>query len=685
MHWGAEVNRYQATRHVKSWMVTAIILTEIGGPLITPVKALAATPATVEQSADKSGVDRSEKELLGSASSDRPNENSYSESKLPITEATEPATAVSDTVATNEAATSTETVVKPKKPDTPKPDVAKSNRPREANKQFAESIDQWMPNKRLQRAIFYQLTHLIPVPDDDKTWQSTADITKDDLKRLKALYVGYYGGENGESTYNPGGEEYLLDGLEYATNLETLMMGGGGPDEAPYQNFGNIRNVSPLRKLTQLKTLWLSNNQISDVSPLAGLTNLTELQLHDNFIADFSSLKNVPADVSDNQTYQYIFPEPIKVNSWTRKAHLNIPIHLQNGELATGVEQELEDISLVHHYVNGALSDGGEAVEYWYTQGGEVTEDGKGGLDFMNITDQALFPEGGDQAGNYYFLIAKYVKDGYFFWIVQRYDIGDAAEPVTVNYQDEQGHELAASQTLQGDIGDAYQAEAAKIPGYELKGNPDNARGVFGEEAITVTYVYRQPAPVSPVTPPTPNPAPNPQPVPTPAPGPTPTLPTIKQGRVTVHYQTTGGMPVHSDTSVVGQVGSGYQTQPLPLAGYHVVGRPTNAVGIFGEQPVDVTYTYAPDVVSGGQGDGIEPAEPSLPVGNEATNSSGQTNQSTATLPIHTGSAFAAATKPGKQPVALPATNERATPIRWLGWVVLVAGLGGWWFKRHRQ
>lgn len=685
MHWGAEVNRYQATRHVKSWMVTAIILTEIGGPLITPVKALAATPATVEQSADKSGVDRSEKELLGSASSDRPNENSYSESKLPITEATEPATAVSDTVATNEAATSTETVVKPKKPDTPKPDVAKSNRPREANKQVAESIDQWMPNKRLQRAIFYQLTHLIPVPDDDKTWQSTADITKDDLKRLKALYVGYYGGENGESTYNPGGEEYRLDGLEYATNLETLMMGGGGPDEAPYQNFGNIRNVSPLRKLTQLKTLWLSNNQISDVSPLAGLTNLTELQLHDNFIADFSSLKNIPADVSDNQTYQYIFPEPIKVNSWTRKTHLNIPIHLQNGELATGVEQKLEDISLVHHYVNGALSDGGEAVEYWYTQGGEVTEDGKGGLDFMNITDQALFPEGGDQAGNYYFLIAKYMKDDYFFWIVQRYDIGDAAEPVTVNYQDEQGHELAASQTLQGDIGDAYQAEAAKIPGYELKGNPDNAQGVFGEEAITVTYVYRQPAPVSPVTPPTPNPTPNPQPVPNPAPDPIPTLPAIKQGRVTVHYQTAGGMPVHGDTSVVGQVGSGYQIQPLPLAGYHVVGRPTNAVGIFGEQAVDVTYTYAPNMVSGGQGDGIEPAEPSLPAGNGTASDNGPTSRPTATLPIHTGSAFATATKPEKQPAALPATNERVTPIRWLGWVVLVAGLGGWWFKRHRQ
>ncbi|WP_308440036.1 MucBP domain-containing protein [Levilactobacillus wangkuiensis] len=690
MHWGAEASRHQATRHIKSWMVTAVILTEIGGPLITPVRALAATPATAEQTLEN----RSGEALLGSSSSaDRLSENSGSESRLPATEVTEPTTVESSTVATHETAT-TETGVKPKKPDTPKPAVVGVDRPRETSKQVAESIDQWMPNKRLQRAIFYQLIHLIPVPDDDKTWQSIADITKADMKRLKALFIGYYGGENGESTYNPGGEEYRLDGLEYATNLETLMMGGGGTDEAPYQNFGNIKNLSPLKKLTSLKTLWLSNNQISDVTPLAGLTNLTELRLHDNFIADFSSLKNIPADVSDNQTYQYIFPDPIKVNSWTRKAHLTIPIHLQNGELATGVDQHLEDMYLVHNYEGGALGHGGEGVTFWYTQGGAVTEDGKGGLDFANIRDQAQFPEGGDQAGNYYFLIGKYVigKDPvhrYSFWIVQRYDIGEAAEPVTVTYQDEQGQELAASQTLNGDIGDAYQTEAATIPGYELTETPVNAQGTFGEEPITVTYIYRKPVPVPPVTPPvpnpTPNPTPNPQPVPTPAPGPKPTLPAIKQGRVTVHYQTAGGMPVHSDTRVVGQLGSGYRTQPLPLANYHVVGRPTNAVGIFGEQPVDVTYTYAPNVVSGGQGDGGEPAEPPLPVESGTASGNGQTDQPTTTLPIQVGSTFATAMQSKKHPMALPTTNERVTPIHWLGWGVLVACLGGWWFKRRRQ
>ncbi|MFC6275138.1 MucBP domain-containing protein [Levilactobacillus tangyuanensis] len=688
MHWGAEVSRYRATRHIKSWMVAAVILTEIGGQLITPVAALAATPATVEQTPVESESGRSGEGRLGSSAvSDGSREENRREPR-PAAEVTESATAESEAVATSEAAT-VEAVDTPRKPDEPKkpatPAATKPRQPREDDKRSTESIDQWMPNKRLQRAIFYQLTHLIPVPDDDKTWHSVADITKADMKRLKELFVGYYGGENGESTYNPGGEDYLLDGLEYATNLETLMMGGGGTDAAPYHNFGNIKNVSPLRNLTQLKTLWLSNNQISDVTPLAGLTNLTELQLHDNFIADFSSLKNIPAGVSENQTYQYIFPDPIKVNSWTHAAHLTVPIHLQNGDLVTGVEQHLVDTYLIHHYVGGALSDGGEGVTFWYTQGGDVTEDGKGGLDFTNITDQALFPEGGDQAGNYYFLVAKYVKDGYFFWIIQRYDIGDAAEPVTVKYQDEQGHELAASQILQGDIGDAYQAPAATVPGYELTKTPGNAQGTFGEEAITVTYVYRKPVIVPPVTPPTPSPTPNPQPTPnpTPAPGPTPTPtpPVIKQGRVIVHYQTAAGIAVHGDTSVTGQVGNAYETRPLPLTGYHLVGQPTNATGIFGEQPADVTYTYAPNAVTGGQGDGTEPTKPVVPAGNGTATGNG----SAATLPIHTGSAFATATKPENRPVALPATNEQTTPIRWLGWLVLVAGLGGWWFKRHRQ
>lgn len=624
MHWGAGVSRYQATRHFKSWMVTAVILTEIGGPLITPVRALAAT-TTAEQASVGSDGDRSEEALLGSATSDSSREESQSEPKVPETEVTESVTAVSDAMATHETAATPETEGKPEKSEAPKPAAAKVDRTREASQRAAESIDQWMPNKRLQRAIFYQLTHLIPIPDDDKTWQSTADITKDDMKRLKALFIGYFGGENGESTYNPGGEEYRLDGLEYATNLEVLMMGGGGKNAAPYQNFGNIENVSPLKNLTQLKKLWLSNNRISDVSPLAGLTNLTELRLHDNFIADFSSLKNIPADVSDNDMFQYIFPDPIKVNSWTRHAHLTVPIHLQNGELATGVDQQLEDMYLNHHYVGGAFGYGGEPVTFWYTQGGEVTEDGQGGLDFTNISDQASFPPGGVQTGNYYFLIAKYVIDKYSFWIVQRYDIGDAAESITVNYQDEQGHELAASQTLNGDIGDDYQTEAAKIPGYELTKPPVNTRGKFGEEAITVTYVYRKVTSVPPVTPPAPNP--------TPVPGPTPTLPAIKQGRVTVHYQTAEGMTVHSDTSVIGQVGRVYQTQPLPLAGYHVVGWPTNAVGIFGDQPVDVTYTYASNVGSGGQGDGVEPAKPSVPVGNETASGNGQTGQPTTALP----------------------------------------------------
>ncbi|WP_162257425.1 MucBP domain-containing protein [Levilactobacillus senmaizukei] len=505
---------------------------------------------------------------------------------------------------------------------------------------------------------------------------------------MQKLFIGYYGGENGESTYNPDGKQYRLDGLEYATNLEVLMMGGGGQDAEPYHNFGNIEDISPLRNLRKLKTVYLSHNRISDVSPLAGLTNISDLKLHDNRITDFSSLKNLSVKVNEERIHQYVILDPIRVNSLTRKVHLDIPVRLQTGELLTGVNQNLEYTFSVPYYTGDSEYGDGKLVYAWYFQGGQVTDNGSGGLDFTHIVDQT---EGGQfdesiQMDDNNYLIAEYVKDHYSFWIIQKYYIGDAAESVTVNYQDEQGHKLAATQILQGDIGDTYQAETVTIPGYELTKVPDNAQGTFGEEAITVTYVYRKLAPEPPVTPPTPNPQPAPNPTPTP--GPTPILPPIKQGRVTVHYQTVAGMPVHGDTSVTGQVGQAYETRPLSLAGYHVVGRSTTATGIFGEQPVDVTYTYAANVVTGGQGDGTESEEPAVSTGNETSAGSGQISQPTATLPIHTGSAFATAMKPGEQPVALPVTNERATPFRWLGWlgwVVLVAGLGGWWFKRRRQ
>ena len=73
---------------------------------------------------------------------------------------------------------------------------------------------------------------------------------------------------------------FVLVGLEFATNLEYLSLGGN-----------NIADLSPIAGLSKLHTLSLERNNISDITPLARLTNLTSLHLYDNnYISDISPL-----------------------------------------------------------------------------------------------------------------------------------------------------------------------------------------------------------------------------------------------------------------------------------------------------------------------------------------------------------------------------------------------------------
>ncbi len=78
-----------------------------------------------------------------------------------------------------------------------------------------------------------------------------------------------------------------LTGLQFATNLEDLVLGWWGHD-------GNqVSDLSPIAGLTKLRRLNLLNNPISDLSPLRDLTNLTELHLNDTLVSDLSPLSGL--------------------------------------------------------------------------------------------------------------------------------------------------------------------------------------------------------------------------------------------------------------------------------------------------------------------------------------------------------------------------------------------------------
>ena len=92
-----------------------------------------------------------------------------------------------------------------------------------------------------------------------------------------------------------------LTGLEYATQLETLTLGGNAvSDISALANLTNLtklalwRNrfsdISALANLTKLELLTLSSTDVSDISALANLTNLTKLSVDNTDVSDVSAL-----------------------------------------------------------------------------------------------------------------------------------------------------------------------------------------------------------------------------------------------------------------------------------------------------------------------------------------------------------------------------------------------------------
>ncbi|EOD1943046.1 MucBP domain-containing protein [Listeria monocytogenes] len=142
-----------------------------------------------------------------------------------------------------------------------------------------------------------------------------------------------------------------------------------------------------------------------------------------------------------------------------------------------------------------------------------------------------------------------------------------AAEPITVNYVDDTGKTLAPSETLNGNVGDTYNATAKQIDGYTLSAEPTNATGQFTSSAQTVNYIYTK------------NPAP-------------------EKGVVEIHYVDENNKQLSSATKSSGTVGDNYTTEPKNIDGYTLTTTPDNATGTFNTSSQTVTYVYTKNIVA---------------------------------------------------------------------------------------
>ena len=146
------------------------------------------------------------------------------------------------------------------------------------------------------------------------------------------------------------------------------------------------------------------------------------------------------------------------------------------------------------------------------------------------------------------------------------------AADVTIEYVDLEGNEIHASQTISGNVGDSFDVSTDQyklsIDGYTLDESqlPENSKGVFGETAQTVTYIYTE----------------NP----------------IPAADVTIEYVDLEGNEIHASQTISGNVGDSYNASTekyqLTIEGYTLDQSqlPENLRGVFSESAQTVTYIY---------------------------------------------------------------------------------------------
>ena len=431
-----------------------------------------------------------------------------------------------------------------------------------------ESIDTWMPNKRLQLAVLSELQAL-KLPDHQ--FNSVNDITQTDMQLLTTFH--------GKDTYIDGHTAYSLEGLQYATNLTSIWLNSGLNAPGGYYN-GDVTDLSPLSGLTKLTSLNIQHNRVSDLSPIAHLTNLKELEVAYNNIADLSVFKDLPNLTRTTYGGQTIL-EPLRyVDQNTASATLQNHFYLPNGQQAA-----LKSQAAILSPVRFAPNDGGFYYRFYFN-GADKAVSGdlsnvvpaeQGGLTFNQLVPQ-IPGFTGDANGQFatngvtlnvvpneknFYLVAQGMEGSTpVFHVFQPYVLAAKAAPVTIQHVDRSGASLRDAEQLTGLVGEDYQSTPAEITNYTHVDTQGAPQGTFSAEPQAVTYVYEKTA----------------------------------GAPVTVSYQDEQGQTLKPDTTCNGFAGDPYATQPLEIAGYDLTKTPTNATGTFSGEPQHVVYVYTKQI-----------------------------------------------------------------------------------------
>ncbi|EAE9244625.1 hypothetical protein BU434_04990 [Listeria monocytogenes] len=326
--------------------------------------------------------------------------------------------------------------------------------------------------------------------------------------------------ENLDVTWNNITDLAALTANDHITNLNL--------------SYNKFTNVAPIATMKKLKVLYLNNNNLTSIDSLHTLRGLSIAYADNNNITDLSKLKDFFESMNVVGDYK-----GLQVNSQT----ITLPtINIKEGATAVSNNPTLD-------------IDGKEMPVSSISDGGTVSADNKT-VSFSNlpigtktVTYNATFTA----------TSAKGVPLSYSLKVTQPITVSEKTDSsVNVFYKDENGNELATSETISGKSGENYQTTEKIITNYKLKEIEGQASGQFGDSDTTVTYVYEK----------------------------------VDGAPVTVKYIDEDGNELATPDTLNGKIDAPYQATAKSLSGWTVKTTPANANGVFTDTNQTVTYVY---------------------------------------------------------------------------------------------
>ncbi|EHP2573636.1 MucBP domain-containing protein, partial [Listeria monocytogenes] len=421
---------------------------------------------------------------------------------------------------------------------------------------------------------------------DEITEANMATITVADLSNM-----------SGAPGYPVTGLIKDLTGLDKAVNMTKLY----------FSNQSQIKNLDKIKNLPNLKKIVAVTTGLNNISALGEMPALEEVELGGDYITDFTPLLEKENLTSfsynsyawSNPAYHQInndeFKNFTKLKSlvkldltWNNITDLS---NLKNFFEAMVAQGDYEGLQINNQTItlptinikkgatanstNPTLDINGQKMPVSnISNDGTVSADNKT-VSFANlpignktVTYKAKFTA----------TSSKGVPLSYSINVSQPINVSEQTDStVSVFYQDENGNELAPTETLSGKSGEDYQTTEKTIANYQLKEIEGQASGQFTDTDSTVTYVYEK----------------------------------ADGAPVTVKYVDADGNDLATSDTLNGKIDAPYQTSAKSLSGWTVKTTPNNATGVFTNSKQTVTYVYekadgAPVTVKYVDGDGNE-------------------------------------------------------------------------------